>query len=136
MSFQYGKFLLCETETFFYSVFFSSLRFSNFAGCKNILRRALRRYLNKYHFSVYSWIWSCCIAQNMNHKIRKILPWRIGQNFSNCFVHILGNAKSSYIHSEISWPLDQFIWTVKGQSNFWNRVIFSLIPWGLSDLKN
>ena len=28
-----------------------------------------------------------------------------GQNFSNFFVHILGNATPSYFHSEISQPL-------------------------------
>ena len=32
------------------------------------------------------------ISQNMNGKIRKILPCDLGQNFSNFFVHILGNA--------------------------------------------
>ena len=52
-------------------------------------------------------IWSRRIAQNMNEIFWKILPWyyTIGQNFSNFFVHILGNATTSYIHSEISWPL-------------------------------
>ena len=32
------------------------------------------------------------ISQNMNGKIRKILPCDLGQNFSNFSVHILGNA--------------------------------------------
>ena len=48
------------------------------------------------------------IAQNMNEKIWKILPGDLGQNFSKIFVHILGNAATSYIHSEISWPLEVF----------------------------
>ena len=30
--------------------------------------------------------------------------------------------------------LDQFIQTVKGQYNFWNRMIFKLVPGGFSDL--
>ena len=40
----------------------------------------------------------------MNKKIEKFCPKYSGQNFSNFFVHILGNATSSYFHSEISWP--------------------------------
>ena len=50
-------------------------------------------------------MWSRRIAQNKNEKIRKILPWSIGQNLSIFFVHTLGNATTSCIHSEISWPL-------------------------------
>ena len=50
-------------------------------------------------------IWSCRIAQNMNEKFEKFWPEYLGQNFSNFFVHILGNATTSYFHSEISWPL-------------------------------
>ena len=30
--------------------------------------------------------------------------------------------------------LEQFIQTVKGQNNFWNRMLFKLIPGGFSDL--
>ena len=35
-------------------------------------------------------------------KIWKILPWT---EFSNSFVHILGNATTSYFYFEIYWPL-------------------------------
>ena len=45
----------------------------------------------------------------MNGKIWKILPWSLGQNFSNFFIHILGNATTSCYHSEIYWPLDAYI---------------------------
>ena len=45
------------------------------------------------------------IAQNMNGKFEKFCPECLGQNFSNFSVHILGNATTSYFHSEISWPL-------------------------------
>ena len=38
-------------------------------------------------------------------KIWKILPWHYGAEFFYFFVHILGNATTSYIHSEIFWPL-------------------------------
>ena len=40
-------------------------------------------------------------------KFWKILPWIpiFGQNFSNFFVHILGNATTSHFNSEIFWPL-------------------------------
>ena len=38
-------------------------------------------------------------------KNRQILPYTSEQNFSNFFVLILGNARTSHIHSEISWPL-------------------------------
>ena len=30
--------------------------------------------------------------------------------------------------------LNQFIWTVKGKNNFWNRIIFLLVHWDFSDL--
>ena len=30
--------------------------------------------------------------------------------------------------------LEQFIQTVKGQNNFWNRMLFWLIPGGFSDM--
>ena len=59
------------------------------------------------------------------------------QNFSNFFVHILGNATTSYIHSEISWPLDH--WTmVNNKFNFKvlnisliqiNNLTYPWIPW-------
>ena len=48
-------------------------------------------------------IWCRRIAQNMNKKF--FCPEYLGQNFSNFFVHTLGNAMTSYFHSEISWPL-------------------------------
>ena len=38
-------------------------------------------------------------------KIEKFCPKYSGQNFSNFFVHILGNATTSYFHFEIYWPL-------------------------------
>ena len=40
-----------------------------------------------------------------NKKFEKFCPKYSGQSFSNFFVHILGNATTSYFHSEISWPL-------------------------------
>ena len=43
-------------------------------------------------------IWSRRIAQNMNEKF---CSEYLGQNFSNFFVYILGNATT---HFEISWP--------------------------------
>ena len=51
--------------------------------------------------------------QNVNKEIRKILPWSLGQNFSDFFVHILGNA---YFHSEISWLLFVSINEIKRNS--------------------
>ena len=50
-------------------------------------------------------IWSRPIAQNMNEKFEKFCPEHLGQNFSNIFVHILGNSTISYFHFEIYWPL-------------------------------
>ena len=50
-------------------------------------------------------IWSRRIAQSMNEKIWKILPWILKAEFLNFFVYILGNATTSYFHSEISLPL-------------------------------
>ena len=38
-------------------------------------------------------------------KGKKFCPEYLGQNFSNFFVHILGNVTTLYFHSEISWPL-------------------------------
>ena len=53
-------------------------------------------------------IWSRHIAQNTKERIWKILPCilrqGLGQNFSKNFVHILGNATTSYFHFEIFWP--------------------------------
>ena len=46
--------------------------------------------------------WSRRIAQYMNEKFCRKYS---GQNFSVFFVHILGNVTTSYLHSEISWPL-------------------------------
>ena len=38
-------------------------------------------------------------------KFEKFCPKYSGQNFSNFFVHILGNATTSYFRFEIYWPL-------------------------------
>ena len=46
-------------------------------------------------------IWSRPIAQNMNEKFEKFSPEYLGQNFSNFFVNILGNATTSYFRFEI-----------------------------------
>ena len=61
-------------------------------------------------------IWSCRIAQNMIEKIWKILPWSIGQNFSNFLIHIWGNVATSYIYSEIFWPLSR---PLKNEGSIW-----------------
>ena len=50
-------------------------------------------------------IWSHRIAQNINKKFENFCPEYLGHNFSNFFVHILGNAKTPYFLFEIYWPL-------------------------------
>ena len=42
-------------------------------------------------------------------KFEKFFPEYLGQNFSTFFVHILGNATTSYFHSEINWPLTKLL---------------------------
>jgi hypothetical protein len=50
-------------------------------------------------------IWTHRIAQNMNKNFEKFCPEYLGHNFSIFFVHILGNATTSYFRFEIYWPL-------------------------------
>ena len=42
--------------------------------------------------------------------------------FSKIFIHILSNATTSHFHSEIPWPLGQFIQTGKCQNHFWLKL--------------
>ena len=51
----------------------------------------------KYEVVALPKIWS--------KKFEKFCPEYLRQNFSNLFVHIFGNATTSYFHYEISWPL-------------------------------
>ena len=48
--------------------------------------------------------WMKIWSHRITSKLEKFCP-KLGQNFSNFFVHILGNATTSYFHSVISWPL-------------------------------
>ena len=55
---------------------------------------------------ISEWIYEVvALPKIWTKKIKKFCPDTTGQNFSNCFVHILGSATTLYIHSEISWPL-------------------------------
>ena len=62
-----------------------------------------------------------------------LLPWSIGQNFSDFFVHILGNATTSYIHSEISWPVEVWflLWMqeVPGSNSGWVLWFCTFFVW-------
>ena len=66
-------------------------------------------------------IWSRRTAQLKNENISKILPQVFKAEFFKFFIHILGNATTSYFHSEISWPL-------KPPSAFINFAYFPAIP--------
>ena len=79
----------------------------------------------QFFFSRSRWRWNSCRThlwlkvrkfQNENmesshgpkyerKKFEKFCPEHLGQNFSNFFVHILGNTMTSYFHFEIYWPL-------------------------------
>ena len=50
-------------------------------------------------------------AQNMNKKFEKFCPEHLGQIFSNFFVHILGNATTSYFRFEMYRPLESLSYT-------------------------
>ena len=54
-------------------------------------------------------IWNRPIAQNMNKKEKKNSDQSIqGEIFQiHIIIHILGNGKTPYFHSEIYWPLVQ-----------------------------
>ena len=55
-------------------------------------------------------------------QIRKILPYNIRADFSNFFIFILGNARSSYIHSEISRPL------AKSKTSLSVKPVYNVMP--------
>ena len=63
-------------------------------------------------------------------KIEKFCPEYLRQNFSNYFVHILGNATTSYFHSEIFWPLGK-VTKDNVSSNFPSYMLnlFYVSPW-------
>ena len=50
----------------------------------------------------------------MNEKFENFCPEYLGQNFSNFFVHILGNVTTLYFHFEIYWPLVPNVKTLAG----------------------
>ena len=62
---------------------------------------------------ISEWIYEVfALPKIWTEKFEKFCP------FSNFFVHFLGNATTSYIHSEISWPLTMIFYAKNIRNQF------------------
>ena len=136
-------------------IFFKLFFFSNFMNHNNNNKT---RFINWDIFnpeSLYRIVWN--FAEGLlwiallSRILRVIHLAPKGQRNQSCLLQPNGKkARNGILFTKLFWPsvwknwssdwekrlvsLDQFVWTVKGRNDFWNRTLFKHFPGGFSDL--
>ena len=95
--------------------------------------------INKYQCSYFNWLQRCDLKRKfmISSPVANLMHHPPSMNFKNLYFRRF-NYLSQYFNNVNNYQNryfnEQFIRTVKGQNNFWNRMLFYLIPGGFLDL--